>query len=47
MMKVATFYVDGVNGRLPVPLRWLEETRPDFVCPQELKSLDDNLFGTK
>jgi exodeoxyribonuclease-3 len=27
-----------VNGRLPVLLRWLEETTPDVVCLQELKS---------
>ena len=28
----------GSNGRLPVLLRWLEETSPDVVCLQELKS---------
>jgi exodeoxyribonuclease III len=37
-MKIATFNVNGVNGRLPVLLRWLEETSPDVVCVQELKS---------
>ncbi len=37
-MKVATFNVNGVNGRLPVLLRWLEEAEPDVVCLQELKS---------
>ena len=37
-MKIATFNVNGVNGRLPVLLRWLEETSPDIVCLQELKS---------
>ena len=37
-MKIATFNVNGVNGRLPVLLRWLEETSPDVVCLQELKS---------
>ena len=37
-MRIATFNVNGVNGRLPVLLRWLEETRPDVVCLQELKT---------
>ena len=37
-MKIATFNVNGVNGRLPVLLRWLKETSPDVVCLQELKS---------
>ena len=37
-MRIATFNVNGVNGRLPVLLRWLEETSPDIVCLQELKS---------
>ncbi len=37
-MKVATYNVNGVNGRLPVLLRWLEETKPDVVCLQELKA---------
>jgi exodeoxyribonuclease-3 len=37
-MKIATFNVNGINGRLPVLLRWLEETAPDVVCLQELKA---------
>ena len=37
-MKIATYNVNGVNGRLPVLLRWLEETTPDVVCLQELKA---------
>jgi exodeoxyribonuclease-3 len=37
-MKVATYNVNGVNGRLPVLLRWLEESKPDVVCLQELKA---------
>ncbi len=37
-MKIATFNVNGVNGRLPVLLRWLAESRPDIVCLQELKA---------
>lgn len=37
-MRIATYNVNGVNGRLPVLLRWLKETAPDVVCLQELKS---------
>jgi exodeoxyribonuclease-3 len=37
-MKIATYNVNGVNGRLPVLLRWLDETQPDVVCLQELKA---------
>jgi exodeoxyribonuclease III len=37
-MKIATYNVNGVNGRLPVLLRWLGETKPDVVCLQELKA---------
>jgi exodeoxyribonuclease-3 len=41
-MKIATYNVNGVNGRLPVLLRWLEETAPDVACLQELKAPDEN-----
>lgn len=37
-MKIATYNVNGVNGRLPVLLRWLGEAKPDIVCLQELKA---------
>lgn len=37
-MKIATFNVNGVNGRLPVLLRWLQLAGPDVVCLQELKA---------
>jgi exodeoxyribonuclease-3 len=40
-MKIASFNVNGVNGRLSVLLRWLESARPDVVCLQELKSPDE------
>ena len=40
-MKIATFNVNGVNGRLPVLLRWLAEARPDIACLQELKASQD------
>ncbi len=37
-MKLATYNINGVNGHLPVLLRWLGETKPDVVCLQELKA---------
>ncbi|MEO6316449.1 MAG: exodeoxyribonuclease III [Chitinophagaceae bacterium] len=37
-LKIATYNVNGVNGRLPVLLRWLREAKPDIVCLQELKA---------
>lgn len=37
-MKIATYNVNGINSRLPVLLRWLEETKPDVACLQELKA---------
>lgn len=40
-MKIATYNVNGINGRLSVLLRWLAERAPDAVCLQELKSPDE------
>jgi exodeoxyribonuclease III len=40
-MKIATYNVNGVNGRLPVLLRWLAEEKPDVACLQELKAPDE------
>lgn len=37
-VRIATYNVNGVNGRLAVLLRWLEEAKPDIVCLQELKA---------
>lgn len=37
-MKIATYNVNGVNGRLNVLLKWLGEAQPDIVCLQELKA---------
>ena len=36
-MKVATYNINGINGRLPRLLEWLHAARPDVVCLQELK----------
>jgi exodeoxyribonuclease-3 len=40
-VKIATYNVNGVNGRLPNLLAWLGEASPDIVCLQELKSPDE------
>ena len=40
-MKIATYNVNGINGRLPVLLRWLNESHPDIVCLQELKAPEE------
>jgi bifunctional non-homologous end joining protein LigD len=37
-MKIATYNINGINGRLEILLRWLSEADPDIVCLQELKS---------
>jgi exodeoxyribonuclease-3 len=39
-MKIATFNVNGITSRLPRVLEWLEESRPDVACLQELKTSD-------
>lgn len=44
-MKIATYNVNGVNGRLPVLLKWLKEAKPDIVCLQELKAPQDKFPG--
>jgi exodeoxyribonuclease-3 len=40
-MLIATYNVNGVNGRLSALLTWLEEAMPDIVCLQELRTPDE------
>jgi bifunctional non-homologous end joining protein LigD len=40
-MKIATYNINGINGRLDNLLRWLQEAAPDIVCLQELKCEND------
>ena len=42
-MKIATYNVNGVKARLPRLIEWLDETKPDIVCLQELKSSDETI----
>ncbi len=41
-MKIATYNINGVNGHLPILLRWLQESQPDVACLQELKAPQEN-----
>jgi exodeoxyribonuclease III len=36
-MKIATFNINSIRGRLPRLLEWLAEAQPDVVCLQELR----------
>ena len=40
-MRIATYNVNGINGRLDALLAWLAETQPDVVCLQELKAPEE------
>ncbi len=45
-MKIATYNVNGINSRLPVLLQWLEKSKPDVACLQELEAPDEKFpFG--
>ena len=36
-MRIATFNINSIRGRLPRLLEWLRAARPDVVCLQELR----------
>ena len=40
-MRIATWNVNSIRQRLPHLTRWLEESKPDIVCLQELKCQED------
>jgi exodeoxyribonuclease-3 len=40
-MKIVTWNINGVRARIANLLHWLEESRPDIVCLQEIKCADD------
>jgi exodeoxyribonuclease III len=46
-VRIATYNVNGVNGRLPRLLEWLEETKPDVACLQEIKTGDATFPAAK
>ncbi len=41
-MRIASFNINGIKARLDNLTTWLEETRPDVVLLQEIKSVDEN-----
>jgi len=41
-MRIATFNINGINGRLASLIDWIQATEPDVVCLQELKSPNEN-----
>ena len=40
-MKIATWNINGVRARIDNLLAWLKESRPDIVCLQEIKTVDE------
>jgi exodeoxyribonuclease-3 len=40
-LKIATWNVNSITARLPVVLRWLDLAKPDVLCMQETKTVDD------
>ena len=40
-LKIASYNINGINSRLGILTRWLEEFAPDVVGLQELKCTDD------
>lgn len=41
-MRIVTWNINGIKARLPVVKQWLETEKPDIVCLQEIKSIDEN-----
>lgn len=40
-MKLATFNINGIKARIEALPAWLAEAKPDVVCLQEIKSVDE------
>jgi len=41
-MKIATYNINGIKARAQALPRWLDDTSPDVVLLQEIKSIDEN-----
>src|SRR5262249_48936180 len=41
-VKVATWNVNGIRARVPTVADWLAAKRPDVLCMQETKVMDDD-----
>jgi exodeoxyribonuclease-3 len=40
-MKIVTWNINGVRARIGNLVHWLNESQPDIVCLQEIKSVDE------
>lgn len=40
-MRIATWNINGIKARIETALAWLGEARPDLVCLQEIKTVDE------
>jgi len=40
-MKLATFNINGIKARIEALPAWLSDAKPDVVCLQEIKSVDE------
>lgn len=40
-MKIASWNINSIKARLPVVLKWIDETQPDILFMQELKCVED------
>lgn len=41
-MKIATWNINGIKARQENLLQWLEAEKPDILCLQEIKSIDES-----
>jgi|SRR5579872_6118533 len=46
-LRIASYNINGINARLDVLTRWLEEFQPDIACLQELKCKDETFPRAK
>ena len=40
-MRIATWNINGIKARLEILLTWLAQEKPDIVCLQEIKTVDE------
>ncbi|MEM9733743.1 MAG: exodeoxyribonuclease III [Pseudomonadota bacterium] len=40
-MKIASWNINGIKARHDVLVKWLKQSKPDIVCLQEIKSVDE------
>lgn len=40
-MRIVTWNINGIRARLAILQTWLEQNKPDIVCLQEIKTVDE------